>query len=45
VGRSKYGTLDRLWVGVVDLFGVAWLARRNRRAEWVELPALKEKAP
>jgi dolichol-phosphate mannosyltransferase len=29
-GRSKYGTLDRLAVGVVDLVGVAWLRRRRR---------------
>jgi dolichol-phosphate mannosyltransferase len=29
-GRSKYGILDRLWVGIVDLFGVAWLKRRAR---------------
>ena len=27
-GASKYGTLDRLAVGVVDLLGVMWLARR-----------------
>lgn len=27
-GRSKYGTLDRLWVGIVDLLGVFWLIRR-----------------
>lgn len=27
-GVSKYNTLGRLRVGVVDLFGVAWLARR-----------------
>jgi dolichol-phosphate mannosyltransferase len=35
-GRSKYGVLNRLWVGIVDLFGVAWLARRNRRTIWTE---------
>ncbi len=29
-GRSKYGTLDRLWVGIVDLLGVLWLQRRAR---------------
>lgn len=29
-GRSKYGVLDRLWVGIIDLFGVAWLRRRAR---------------
>lgn len=30
-GDSKYGISNRLWVGLVDLAGVAWLARRNRR--------------
>jgi len=29
-GASKYGTLDRAWVGLFDLIGVAWLQRRNR---------------
>jgi dolichol-phosphate mannosyltransferase len=28
-GRSKYGVFDRLWVGIWDLLGVAWLARRT----------------
>lgn len=27
-GRSKYGILDRLGVGITDLFGVMWLRRR-----------------
>ncbi len=27
-GQSKYGMLDRLWVGIVDIFGVMWLRRR-----------------
>jgi len=27
-GRSKYGVANRLWVGIVDLFGVRWLMRR-----------------
>ncbi len=27
-GASKYGVLDRLWVGISDLLGVAWLQRR-----------------
>ena len=27
-GRSKYGLFDRLWVGIVDIFGVIWLKRR-----------------
>jgi dolichol-phosphate mannosyltransferase len=30
-GISKYGIHDRLWVGIIDLFGVRWLQRRNRR--------------
>jgi dolichol-phosphate mannosyltransferase len=32
-GRSKYGVLDRLGVGIVDLFGVMWLQRRALAAE------------
>jgi dolichol-phosphate mannosyltransferase len=32
-GRSNYGTLDRLFVGIVDLFGVMWLMRRAKNAE------------
>ena len=28
-GVSKYGVFDRLWVGIVDLFGVMWLLRRT----------------
>lgn len=27
-GQSKYGVMNRLWVGIVDLIGVAWLIRR-----------------
>ena len=27
-GRTKYGILDRLWVGIIDLFGVKWLLGR-----------------
>lgn len=30
-GRSKYGVWNRLWVGIVDLFGVAWLLKRQSR--------------
>ena len=29
-GKSNYGTIDRLLVGIVDLFGVAWLQRRAK---------------
>lgn len=36
-GQSKYGTLDRLAVGIVDLAGVAWLQRRWRRPE-IDMP-------
>ncbi len=32
-GRSNYGTLDRLWVGVFDLVGVFWLQQRWRRPD------------
>jgi dolichol-phosphate mannosyltransferase len=35
-GQSKYGLFDRLWVGIVDLIGVAWLRRRAR------LPVVQE---
>lgn len=35
-GRSNYGTLDRLWVGLFDLVGVYWLQRRWRRPELVD---------
>jgi dolichol-phosphate mannosyltransferase len=28
-GVSKYGLRNRLWVGIVDLFGVRWLILRN----------------
>ena len=27
-GRTKYGIGNRLWVGLADLVGVAWLRRR-----------------
>jgi dolichol-phosphate mannosyltransferase len=27
-GTSKYGLHNRLWVGIVDLFGLVWLIRR-----------------
>ena len=34
-GRSKYGLHDRLWVGIVDLFGVMWLNARYRAGNTV----------
>jgi len=33
LGRSNYGTFDRLAVSLLDLVGVAWLQRRGRRPE------------
>jgi dolichol-phosphate mannosyltransferase len=33
-GSSKYGIGNRLFTGLVDLAGVAWLGRRNRKTEW-----------
>jgi len=35
-GVSKYGTWDRLWVGIVDILGVAWLQSRAKRPEIIE---------
>jgi dolichol-phosphate mannosyltransferase len=32
-GRSNYGTLDRLFVGIADLVGVMWLMRRAKNPE------------
>ena len=29
-GQYKYGMLDRLWVGIVDILGVMWLRRRYK---------------
>ena len=37
-GRSKYGLHDRLWVGIVDMFGVMWLMSRY----WPGLTASEE---
>lgn len=35
-GKSNYGTIDRLLVGIIDLFGVAWLQRRAKIPQIVE---------
>ncbi|MET0026069.1 MAG: glycosyltransferase family 2 protein [Candidatus Thiodiazotropha sp.] len=35
-GQSKYGTLDRLIVGVSDLMGVMWLQRRGSHTPYTE---------
>ncbi len=36
-GVSKYGMLDRLWVGLADLRGVAWLMRRAKVTDTEEI--------
>ncbi|MDP2904145.1 MAG: glycosyltransferase family 2 protein [Methylovulum sp.] len=36
-GYSKYGTLDRLGAGIIDLLGVIWLQKRAKIAEVKEL--------
>jgi dolichol-phosphate mannosyltransferase len=35
-GAAHYGTWDRAWAGIIDLAGVAWLARRNRPLDFRE---------
>ena len=35
-GTSKYGVLDRLAIGITDLFGVMWLRRRQSRPAMLE---------
>lgn len=35
-GQSKYGLRNRLWAGIVDMIGVAWLQRREKRPLHVE---------
>src|SRR5690349_2532127 len=34
-GVSNYGFFDRLWIGIMDLFGVWWLIRRKKRTPFV----------
>ena len=43
-GRSNYGIFDRLWVGIVDLFGMMWLMRRAKNPVLIDGTAA-EKAP
>ena len=35
-GRSHYGIHDRLWTGIVDMLGVAWLIRHSCLPDAVE---------
>lgn len=39
-GVSKYGVGNRLFVGIVDLFGVSWLSKRSIDRPWKRLPQL-----
>jgi dolichol-phosphate mannosyltransferase len=41
-GTSKYGVLDRLVVGITDLFGVMWLRRRASRPRLLDEPAAEQ---
>jgi dolichol-phosphate mannosyltransferase len=43
-GKSNYGTIDRLLVGIVDLFGVAWLQRRAKIPQIVEDQKIEDRA-
>jgi dolichol-phosphate mannosyltransferase len=42
-GKSNYGTIDRLLVGIVDLFGVAWLQRRAKIPQVLEDQIVEDK--
>jgi dolichol-phosphate mannosyltransferase len=42
-GTSNYGTIDRLLVGIVDLFGVAWLQRRAKIPQVLEDQIVEDK--
>lgn len=44
-GRSKYGVWNRLWVGIHDLVGVAWLLRRPVAVSSFSLPKSPKLAP
>lgn len=44
-GRSHYGIHNRLWAGLVDLLGVAWLQRRSRPVRAVEVDPTAERSP
>jgi len=44
-GVSKYGVWNRLWVGLADLIGVAWLARRPMAVPAIPLLISRTKGP
>lgn len=33
-GQSKYGISNRLWVGIIDMFGVKWLCNRAKNPNY-----------
>ncbi|OGT45254.1 MAG: dolichol-phosphate mannosyltransferase [Gammaproteobacteria bacterium RIFCSPHIGHO2_12_FULL_41_20] len=35
-GQSKYGVMNRLWIGIIDLLGVMWLLRRPCNPEIIK---------
>lgn len=41
-GRSNYSNFQRALVGLVDLFGVAWLIRRRKKVRAGELPSVQD---
>lgn len=41
-GRSNYGVHNRLWVGIVDLFGVLWLYRRQCQPHMDEIEEISD---
>jgi len=44
-GRSHYGVSNRLWVGLVDVAGVAWLRRRMQQITVEVLADHEQRAP
>jgi dolichol-phosphate mannosyltransferase len=44
-GVSNYGLFDRLWVGIVDLFGVMWLQHRAKNPVIVATETVDEAVP
>jgi dolichol-phosphate mannosyltransferase len=44
-GRTHYGIHNRLWTGLIDMLGVAWLIRRSHLPEAVEHTPAARPAP
>jgi dolichol-phosphate mannosyltransferase len=44
-GQSHYGVHNRLWIGILDLFGVMWLQRRKFAPQLAQSLAPNELAP